>query len=62
MQSGPDVAPSLSHAPPVGTRPNSDKSEKAARAPRLSLQDAKKRKGSVRPAIYPLREFLAWRR
>ena len=28
---------------------------------RMTLQDAKARKRPVRPAIYPLREFFAWR-
>jgi len=45
------------------TRPGSEqareqRSEKTSRAAR---QDVSKRKRHVRPAVYPLREFLAWR-
>jgi hypothetical protein len=29
---------------------------------RASAEDVKKRKRGVRPAVYPIREFLAWRR
>jgi hypothetical protein len=66
-QAGPDVAPQqpaptqsrAASATPDGTKARTDKS---ARAPRMTLQDAKKRKRSVRPAIFPLREFFAWRR
>jgi hypothetical protein len=66
-QSGPDVPPTQSR--PVSAKPETAKPEgqkpdvKARREKtRMTVQDAKARKRPVRPAIYPLREFFAWRR
>lgn len=49
---------------PTQTRPASAtiEPEKAARPSRVAAQGDRKRKRSVRPAAYPIREFLAWRR
>jgi hypothetical protein len=62
-QSGPDASPQPTQSRVASARPDAaaTKSEKA-RTPRMTVQDAKKRKRSVRPAIYPLREFFAWQR
>ena len=64
-QAGPDVAPQQPTQPTqsraASARPDGTKAKGEKTAPRMTLQDAKKRKRSVRPAIYPLREFFAWR-
>lgn len=44
----------------ASARPAREAAEKPAR--RVATREAGKRKRAVRPAIYPMREFLAWRR
>jgi hypothetical protein len=61
-QSGPDAPPTQSRpvsAKPEGVKPEGQKAKREKT--RMTLQDAKARKRPVRPAIYPLREFFAWR-
>jgi hypothetical protein len=61
-QSGPDAPPTQSRpvsAKPEGVKPEAQKAKREKT--RMTLQDAKARKRPVRPAIYPLREFFAWR-
>jgi hypothetical protein len=52
------AAPTQSHD--ASARPAREAAEKPAR--RIATRDTGKRKRAIRPAIYPMREFLAWRR
>ena len=61
-QSGLDAPPTQSRpvsAKPEGAKPEGQRAKREKT--RMTLQDAKARKRPVRPAIYPLREFFAWR-
>ena len=61
-QSGPDAPPTQSRPVEREARGSQTEGQKpSARRPRMTVQDAKARKRPVRPAIYPLREFFAWR-
>ncbi len=58
-------APEATVPAPAQTRAASatiESAEKAATPPRVAAQGDRKRKPSVRPAVYPIREFLAWHR
>jgi hypothetical protein len=59
---GQNPAPTQSREPSasVTRQPVAPRSEKTAR--HTDRQDRAKRKRQARPAIYPIREFLAWRR